>query len=359
MKPLKEPSSPDSTTPPPVPVSHLRLQREESPLDIFFRADREEKARARSANSSQTATTASGPFHPPSESARTSQTPPASTNQSRLRHASKMSSSGIFAMELDASPSPGTPYGPAFSTPYSERINAARSPQAQPTSSDPSIKAGQPTPSSEALKAYLFAGPQQSSPASSSANPFGGSSMPSSATSTDSTEFRNVSHPFSEPRSGPPSSFPQANNYPGSQDLKRSSAPKTSGRPSSGLRQEVTPSRTPTKTPDRNANNYASSTTPSRIYPQHSNANDFASIYGRGASSQLPASPYGASGNIPGDLKGMEDNLRKMLKLDSAGGSGASGQSIDRAPAAAVSVPTYVGGRAPPMNGMHNGVMGS
>ena len=51
-------------------------------------------------------------------------------------------------------------------------------------------------------------------------------------------------------------------------------------------------------------------------------------------------------------------SLRKILKLDSAGNSGVAGQ-VGSMPAAAVSVPNYVGGRPPPMNGMHNGVMGS
>lgn len=361
IKPRKEPSSPDSSSPP-IPASNLQFHREESPLDIFFRADREEKARARSASSSQTAVTASGPFHPPSEVLRASQTPPASTNQRRLHHASKLSSSGMFAMELDVLPSPGTPYGPAFSTPYAERINAARSSQIPHVSSDPSIK-GEATSTSEALKAYLFAERQQPSSAPSSANPFGGNGLSSSATATESGELRSSSLPFSGPRRNPASSFPQYTNYPGPQPSKTASAhpPKTSSRPSSGLRQEVTPTTTPTKTPDRNANNYANSTTPSRTYGHpSSDVNHFPGTYARGTASPLPASQYGASsGNNPGDLKNMEDSLRKILKLDSTGSSGASGQGIDRVPAAGVAVPSYVGGRAPPVNGMQNGVMGS
>jgi hypothetical protein len=54
----------------------------------------------------------------------------------------------------------------------------------------------------------------------------------------------------------------------------------------------------------------------------------------------------------------MEDSLRKILKLDPSGSSEITGQ-IGSMPAASVSVPNYVGGRPPPMNGMHNGVMGS
>ena len=57
------------------------------------------------------------------------------------------------------------------------------------------------------------------------------------------------------------------------------------------------------------------------------------------------------------DVKGMEDSLRRILKLDSH--QGVTGSGLGSMPAAAASVPNYVGGRAPPMNGMHNGVMGS
>jgi hypothetical protein len=346
LKAFKEPSSSDSTTPPPAPVSN---HREESPLDLFFRADREEKARARSASSAQSAVAVSAPFRPPSESPHTSQTPPASTGHSRLRQSSKMSPSGMFAMELEGSASPGVPYGPAFSTPYAERITAARASLAFSASKE----GAQKTSSSEALKAYLFAGPQQSSPTPSSS-----SGLSSSRTSTASAEPRNTPPLFGGSRGNGTSPFSKVNNYPASQEFKTPSThgPKTSGRPSSGLRQEVTPTKTPTKTPDRNAN-YATST-PSRIYARPSDANDFISTFTRSAVSPIPASPYGASPvNKPGDLKDMEDSLRKMLKLESAGSSGASGPGIGSVPAAAVS-PNYVDGRGP-LNGMHNGVVGS
>jgi hypothetical protein len=62
------------------------------------------------------------------------------------------------------------------------------------------------------------------------------------------------------------------------------------------------------------------------------------------------------SENKSSDLQGMEDSLRRILKLDSARSSGITGGSI---PAASASVPNYVGGRSPPMNGMHNDVIGS
>lgn len=346
LKSLKEPSPSDSTTPPPAPVSH---HREESPLDLFFRVDREEKARARSASSAQSAVAVSAPFRPPSESPHTSQTPPASTGHSRLRPSSQMSPNGMFAMELEGSASPGVPYGPAFSTPYAERITAARASLAVSASRE----SAQKTSSSEALKAYLFANPQQSSPTPSSS-----SGLSSSRMSTASAEPRNTPPLFGGSRGNATSPFSKVNNYPVPQEFKTPSThgPKTSGRPSSGLRQEVTPTKTPTKTPDRNAN-YATST-PSRIYARPSDANDFFSTFTRSAVSPIPASPYGPSPvNKPGDLKDMEDSLRKMLKLESAGSSGALGPAMGSVPAAAVSS-NYVSGRGP-LNGVNNGVMGS
>ena len=72
------------------------------------------------------------------------------------------------------------------------------------------------------------------------------------------------------------------------------------------------------------------------------------------------STPYGVSSDDrSADLQGMEDSLRKILKLDSAGSSGVTGSPIGSIPAAAVSVPNYVGGRPPPMSEMRNGVMGS
>jgi hypothetical protein len=55
----------------------------------------------------------------------------------------------------------------------------------------------------------------------------------------------------------------------------------------------------------------------------------------------------------------MEDSLKRILKLEPAADTSVTAPGIGRMPEAAVSVPNYVGGRVPPMNGMHKGVMGS
>lgn len=321
IKSMRETPLSDSPTPAAV-SSNAPFHREESPLDVFFKADREEKARARSASSTQKSSAATGPFQPPSVSPRTSQTPPALTSQDRPRRTNRTSSSGMFTMELDGPASPGAPYGPAFSTPYSERISAAR--PSNPSPQAPSQNA-QRTAKSEALKAYLFSDSQTSTASPSLAHQYKANEIAASVPAV----YRNSA---AVPRS-------QTNNYSFSQDQK------ASGR-SSGLRQEVTPTRTPTKPHDLSTN-YSPSPTPSRIY-RPSGTSDLI-----GRFPQLSASPslnssngVSPSENRSSDLKGMEDSLRKMLKLDSAGTSGTS--ATGDLPAASISVPNYIGGRPPP-----------
>jgi hypothetical protein len=343
LKSVQESPSTKQSQSPPLPEPNLgnQFQREESPLDFFFKADREEKARARSASSTNTAGAAAGPFQPPGAS-QNAQTPPAPNSQNRTRqgHTSKSSGSGMFAMELDGPYSPGTPYGPAFSTPYSERINAARSGH-NLTRED----SQQPVDRSEALKAYLFSGHTLSPPVTN-----GGGAPGSPSPSSPSASIGTTTSPALSSRS-------QQNGHLLNHDAKGSNnRPRPSGR-SSGLRQEVTPTKTPTRTPDRTSF-YDNSPTTSRMYGHisPSNQNDLTARFTSQSASPSPASPYGvSSGNGGADLQGMEDSLRKILKLDSARSSGA----IDSGVAATTAMPNYAGGRVPPMSGMNHGVMGS
>jgi len=355
----KETSSPNNLfTSPPANSQASPFQREESPLDFFFRADREEKARARSASSTQTAVAATGPFQPPVESPRSSQTPPALPTHSRPRqgHASRMSANGMFAMELNGETDSGTPYGPSFSTPYAERIKAARA-SSQPIQSveQPSQDSHQPLNRSEALKAYLFSGYELSS--SDGTNP-SGAAPASLITPTSSRIHQHYPAHTNGLRSAGLPARSQYNTHSLSQDQKCSSyAPRLSGR-SSGLRQEVTPTKTPTRTPNRkNPYSQAPSLSPMHENTSSSATTAFKSTATSHAPSPGPTSAIGLlSENKSSDLQGMEDSLRRILKLDSARSSGITGGSI---PAASASVPNYVGGRSPPMNGMHNDVIGS
>ncbi|KAI1420592.1 hypothetical protein F5Y12DRAFT_109751 [Xylaria sp. FL1777] len=134
----------------------------ESPLEFFFRADRAEraeKARVRRASSANTDAVSTAPFLPRRDSGRKEcNTFPKTIAHHSLRRSAfteSGASPGIPTIELDGGSR--LPVGPAFSTPYSERIRAARSnpSSAQPT---PTLNRNLDPSSSEALKRYLFTG---------------------------------------------------------------------------------------------------------------------------------------------------------------------------------------------------------
>lgn len=157
--PGQEPSPPstdseDAITPPRV------LRNEESPLEFFFRADRAEKARTHRANSVSAVTAVvPGPFSPPHDSPREQHTVPrmaAATHHGKRPAISQRSTtSGIPSNELDGNP--GQPLGPAFSTPYQDRIRAARS-SSNSVQATPTVSQNRELDPSEALKRFLFHG---------------------------------------------------------------------------------------------------------------------------------------------------------------------------------------------------------
>ncbi|EFX00113.1 proteophosphoglycan 5 [Grosmannia clavigera kw1407] len=145
----------------------------ESPLDIFFRADRAEKAhRASTANIFNGP---SVPYSPPAQAQtlpdKNSYTFPRNSQHPLRRplHA-RNPSSGISAAELDSNSS--QPIGPAFATPFQERMRAVRpsesnSPVAKGSIGFRDLPASAASPGdlqqsrgttshSEALKQYLF-----------------------------------------------------------------------------------------------------------------------------------------------------------------------------------------------------------
>lgn len=347
MKGLKDNSSASHlATPPPVETPAKRSQREESPLDIFFNADRAEKERARSAISYQSA--ANGPFHPPARSPRSSQTPPAPRTQTRSQtsQSKRISGSGMFVMEeLDGEEELATSFGPAFSTPYSERINAARSAKQSAQFSTPPSNAVQLSHSqnTDALKAYLFSDPSPLSPPA--------------TTSTVGSPYQSHYTSHAGPKGTSLPQRPQYNNTIFNSESRLVNMPKTSTR-SSGLRQEVTPTKTPTRTPDRNSAFGQPNSSLRNPRGVSSEVSDFDLIFGSFKNAPGPASSLEiSSGDSVADLQGATDALRKILKLDAQDDDNNGG--IVNMPQATTSVPNYVGGRPPPMNGIHNGVMGS
>ncbi|KAK7966529.1 uncharacterized protein PG986_000806 [Apiospora aurea] len=151
--PSQEPSPPTTDSEedglgsplPPVP------RNEESPLEFFFKAQRAEKSgTARRASSSNITAIPPGPFSPPHDSPKECQTLP------RRPAAARMPSSGISSTELDGNP--GKSLGPAFSTPYSERIKAARPANGSVHHAAPTSARNLDADRSDALKRYLFSG---------------------------------------------------------------------------------------------------------------------------------------------------------------------------------------------------------
>ncbi|KAL2201349.1 hypothetical protein P885DRAFT_73698 [Corynascus similis CBS 632.67] len=129
----REPSPP-ATDSEAAPTPQHRLlsgegNRQESPLDIFFRADRAEKERARRASSANILGPNTNPVSPPSQirSPAEPRTLPSGLFGAGNRRPvpQRNSSAGIPTSELDGTP--GTVIGPALSKPYQERIREARS----------------------------------------------------------------------------------------------------------------------------------------------------------------------------------------------------------------------------------------
>lgn len=179
--PAKEPSPPASDSESPSPLQQTataQVSRDESPLDLLFRADRAEKERARRATSANATAGVNGPFSPPSE-----ETPDPTTaypiEPIPLRLPTRPAQRGVSNNSGTAGPGVRPD---AFSMPIHERIRAARAAEPKMQQSSPQrdqVQGGQrpqnlgTTPrldeQSEAVKQLLGIGGTASSPSSNSA----------------------------------------------------------------------------------------------------------------------------------------------------------------------------------------------
>jgi hypothetical protein len=139
----------------------------ESPLDIFFRADRAEKERARRASSANILGSQPVPFSPPSQirSPTEPKTLPGAmfSAGNRRPFPQRNPSSGIPTSELDGVPS--SVIGPALSKPFQERIREARSSKKQPEPAQNPLPSPQDQAAmdmSERLKRFLAIPPNSS-----------------------------------------------------------------------------------------------------------------------------------------------------------------------------------------------------
>ncbi|KAF5026374.1 hypothetical protein F66182_1502 [Fusarium sp. NRRL 66182] len=155
---VQEPSPPTDTEAP-TPLRQASSAVQESPLDFMFRAHRQEKERQRSESTSSFRP--SGLANEPPSGAQSPFGPGTIPKPATLpaRSQARFHSGGFDSAELDGTL--GRPMGPAFSTPYQERIKAARSNSARSSAAlsahQSMTSPGQEDPA-EALKKFLFNG---------------------------------------------------------------------------------------------------------------------------------------------------------------------------------------------------------
>ncbi|SLM35724.1 hypothetical protein LPUS_05084 [Lasallia pustulata] len=325
-----------------------RQVREESPLDIFFNADREEKNKRRQGSEYGIAADNFGSGRPAMNALQQGQRSPLRDHAYRHScHPTDSSAGGLFAMEMDGAASPSNAYSQAFPTPYHYNEDITR-----PGSAPSHLMAAtghdeeQRKAKTLALKKLLLSPQPQratTSPALFSAPNLGGetgASLSPSPSPRRPPPSRVTSGPFaSGPANTPPSTGGQMFHHASFPFLQQSLAATANGSPrprppSSNLRQEVTPSTTPiraelpalpsTPTPSRVSNPYEATSAAQNNHNVHLNGNTNAR-----ASTYASAQPYSDGSTFPtrevSSVKTMEDDLRRILKLEILGSDGASG----------------------------------
>lgn len=328
-----------------------RQVREESPLDIFFKADRNEKAERRKSSAASTPNGNPNPSPLQSSFAPTcsSATLFEAKGRQHSRHPTDGSIGGMFALEMDGAASPGKPIGPAFATPYNQRMDAVRSNTA-PSNMIAQVDHGeeQRKAKTKALKMLLLS-PQPQRPASASAQhvnmscysdipPHSLSPSPSIRTGISPRNLSGPSTPALVLDHHHPSPNTARTHHYASVPFLRQAALATTANgsprfrpPSSTLRQEVTPTKTPDRAelppfPSLSTTDRSDASTISRNSANaYLNGNVSSSGFAPNPSS---ASKSGAAADATStrninDVKSMEDDLRRMLRMDMLGNTGA------------------------------------
>lgn len=277
---VAQPAQPDET-------------RIESPLDFIFNAHRQESARGAPSpktNANTGAFRAASPIH--------NHVTPSTSN--KAGHRASESAKSVFTMELDGGGHSRSPIGPAFSTPYQERMNAARASTARATTS-PTTAVSPAIDRTQAMKDFLFS----QKPASPSTLSF--ADLPASST----TGNRHSSEPLRT------YNMNQHNNMLGINN------PARTGSRSSNLRREI--EITPTKSPiDKEHQQF----TQPQLAPDSSRYNVLQSpVYGYGENREIlnrnvnaiqsPSRPPRTQQDS--DVRELEDNLRRLLKIGPSG----------------------------------------
>ena len=137
----------------PTPQRPAPASARESPLEVIFRADRAEKERARRASSANSMSAVFQSGAPPSHPSPGLSRGAAAGNVGHPHLNSPPWSGGIPPNELDGTP--GQPFGPAFSTPYHERIRASKANAFAPANVGTAPQRATAEDRSEALKRFL------------------------------------------------------------------------------------------------------------------------------------------------------------------------------------------------------------
>ncbi|KAI2788305.1 hypothetical protein POX_e06319 [Penicillium oxalicum] len=308
------------------PTKPSQASHQPSPLDFLFQA----AVQARASNTMG------------SPEASTRMRSP-QTDSKVLRSHSNHTAGGMFSMELETDRARASPIGPSFAPSYQDRMNALRSassPTHSPSPAPAAPSGDQYRATTEQLKHMLLNPRPQEPPASTNSPPIKPTRDFGAASPVRPNINASVPHYATPMRaySGPPqpshadghghTASPAANPYvygPGSQPLRNTNSP---------LRREVPV-----------ANGYGS------IYGNGANSSFYSNIHSSGYSSPAPyanhtfaatapaAVPYqnnfvspqpqyhqaafpltnsSSSTSRPVDTKKMEDDLRRILKLDAA-----------------------------------------
>ena len=286
--------SEDSPTPVSVQSMNQQPPREESPLDIFFKADRQEKERQRREQEAEKGTTQ------------------IDRPQYHSRQSTNGSMGGLFPLELENKEPPKVAHdeAPAFSQTAQNRDTPP--PTASAVVPETPEQLQQRKAKTAALKKFLY---------------------------SPSTTGEVTLDPTSDLTSKPPISAPgntrprrQTGNSPVQQQLaiQKSRQMSPGPRPSSHLRREVSASTLPesgsmselpaTPTPSRSRNAYRSTPEESQRRPLF---DGIGSNYAEPTPSRPNPSPEPMTEWSP--YKKMEDDLRRILKMDGLPSDGATG----------------------------------
>jgi len=183
-RPLQQPSPPNTVNEAPTPQrGGGGVSGSDSPLDFMFKAHREERERHRHGSGPTGPSASTPPAHSPYGAGSQKAATVPHSRPVYMRHVS----SGVLDDE-ESRGHFGQPMGPAFSTPYQDRIKAARPSNNSPRPSGAGNSQMQPQnmteDPSEALKRFLFSGNKAASTESNAQPPQAGITNQSSASRT-------------------------------------------------------------------------------------------------------------------------------------------------------------------------------